>query len=175
MRHVRRNGGYLRVADPNWANLLDGSYAMRSGGRWNAPGSFPVIYLNRDVRVARANVARNFRGLPYGPELLRPEEAPVLVHTTVPDDDYVDIVTDNGCLAAGLPRTYPVDGDGTLVPWDRCQPIGARAWQEGEAGIACRSAAPGAPADGEELACFCRTDDAPLREEGRLRFDEWFW
>lgn len=174
MRHIRRRGTYLRVASPEWAHALDGSYAARTGGRWNPPDSFPVVYLNRDVRVARANVARKFAGLPYGPEFFKPEEGPVLLHTTIPADDYLDIVSDDGCVEAGLPRTYPIDADGTRVGWERCQPIGAKAWEDGEAGIACRCAAPGAPEDGEELAWLC-TGKEILREERRMRFDQWFW
>ena len=62
MRHIRRGELYFRVADPNRRNPLDGSYAAKSGGRWNPPNSFPVVYLNRDIRVARANVAGKFLG-----------------------------------------------------------------------------------------------------------------
>ena len=115
MRHIRRGGAYSRVADPHWENPLDGSHARRSGGRWNPPGSFSVVSLNRDVRVARVNVARKFRGRPYGPELLDPHEAPVLVQTTVPEANYVDIITDEGCMNAGLPKQYPNDPTGGVV------------------------------------------------------------
>ena len=50
---VRRGGEYNRLADPAWQDPLDTSFAKSMGGRWNAPGSFEVLYLNRDVRVAR--------------------------------------------------------------------------------------------------------------------------
>lgn len=175
MRRIRRGGTYLRVADPDWGNPLDGSFAQQTGGRWNVPGSFPVVYLNGDVRVARANVVRKLRGRPYGPELVNPEEAPVLIQTTVPNQEYVDIVTDEGCETVGLPKTYPLESDGTPVPQTRCQPIGQQAWTQGEAGIACRSAAQGVPRDGEELAWFERPATALLRVERRLIFEEWFW
>lgn len=175
MLRLRRGGPYLRVADPDWRDPLNGSFAQKTGGRWNPPGSFPAVYLNRDVRVARANVARKFTGRPYGPELLNAEEAPVLIHTTVPNQEYVDIITDEGCEAVGLPKSYPLDSDGKPVPQERCQPIGVQAWAQGEAGIACRSAAPGAPRDGEELAWFHRSTTAPLRIEQRIPFEKWFW
>src|SRR5712692_1514022 len=123
MRHIRRGGSYFRVADPDWSNPLGGSHAARSGGRWNPPNSFLVVYLNGDVRVARANVARKFRGRPYGPELLEPREAPVLVQTTVTDAHYVGIITDEGCVDAGLPKEYPNEpSQGGVVAWERCQP-----------------------------------------------------
>lgn len=173
MRHIRRGGAYYRVADPGWENPLDGVFAGRSGGRWNPPNSFPVVYLNRDVRVARANVASRFRGRPYGPELLNPGEAPVLVRTTVPEASYVDIITDDGCVDAGLPKEYPHDDAGGIVAWARCQPIGKEAWEAGEPGVACRSAAPAAPLDGEELAWFAR--ERSLEVDVVLAFEDWFW
>lgn len=172
---LRRSGTYLRVADPAWGDPLDGSFAQKLGGRWNPPGSFPVVYLNLDVRVARANVARKFRGRPYGPELLDPEEAPVLIRTSVPDQEYVDIISDEGCEAVGLPKSYPFEMDGSIVSQERCQPIGVEAFTQEEAGIACRSAAPGAFQDGEELAWFQRPTTAPLTIEQRIPFEKWFW
>lgn len=175
MRHVRRGGVYFRVADPHWGNPLDGSHAAQSGGRWNPPHSFPVVYLNRDVRVARANVARKFSGRPYGPELLEPRQAPVLVQTPVLEADYVDIITDEGCVEAGLSKQYPNEPGGGVVAWERCQPIGVAAWAAGDPGVACRSAAPTAPAGGEELAWFARTETSALKVETVLAFDQWFW
>jgi hypothetical protein len=147
--------------------------AGTSPGR--SPLLTPVVYLNRDRRVARCNVARKFLGRPYGPELLRPDEAPVLVQTSVPDLDCADIVTDSGCLAVGLPATYPLDASGEQVGWAQCQPIGEAAWAAGAGGVACRSAAPGAPSDGEEMAWFEREGTTLLQVVRRLDFDEWFW
>src|SRR2546427_2055032 len=139
MRRVRRGGAYFRIADPNWPDPLDASYSVARGGRWNPPGSFPVLSLNRDVHTSRANLRRRFAGLPYGPELLRPEQTPLLVETTVAEAEYVDVITDAGCREVGLPTTYPVDTHGHEIDRGRCQEIGSRAWQAGERGIACRS------------------------------------
>ncbi|MFQ5829035.1 MAG: RES family NAD+ phosphorylase [Candidatus Methylomirabilia bacterium] len=176
MRHVTRGGTYLRVADPSWADALDGASSAQQGGRWSPPGGqFPVVYLNRDRRVARANVARKFRGRPYAPEMLRAEEAAVLVHTAIREEDYVDVVTDEGCTAVGLPRTYPWNAAGQVIGWERCQSIGRRAWEAGELGIACRSAAPEAPVDGEELAWFQHEGRPHLVEDRRQHFEQWFW
>jgi RES domain-containing protein len=72
MRTVRRGGPYLRVADPAWADPLDGRFAADRGGRWNPPESFPVVYLCGSIEVARANVYRRLAGQPYGPEDLLP-------------------------------------------------------------------------------------------------------
>ena len=169
---VVRGGEYVRVADPSWADPLSGDFARRLGGRWNPPGGFPVVYLNGDVRVARANVLARFSGLPYGPEDLEPTAAPVLVSAEVAPDEFADLVSDAGCVAAGLPATYPADSGGRRVPHEACRPVGRAAWDAGLPGIACRSAAPAAPAGGEELAWFSR--GRRLVALGVKAFADWF-
>ncbi len=172
-RHIPRGGEYLRVADPDWPDPLDGSYAREHGGRWNPPGSFPVVYLSRDLETARANVRLRFAGQPFTLDDLRADRRPVLVYTGVVAAAYVDVVTDGGCAAAGLPASYPHDADGDLIPHATCQPIGQRAWDHAEPGIACRSAAPEAPSGGEELAWFSR--ERRLVPTSTEPFDRWFW
>jgi hypothetical protein len=169
VRTVKRGGRYLRVADPAWNDPLDGTYAGIVGGRWNPPDSFPVLYLCAEVAVARANVFRLLEGLPYGPEDLRPETAPVLVSATVPEGRFLNAVTDAGLGDLGLPRTYPRDGRGRPVPWSRCQPHGSAAHEAGLPGIAARSAG---AAKGEELAYFGRRR---LRRGAVRPFEDWFW
>lgn len=166
---IERGGQYLRVADPGWANPLDTSFARASGGRWNPAGSFPVLYVNAEVATARTNVDRKFADLPYGPMDLRPERRPVLVALTVAEDRYVDIVTDDGCMSAGLPTSYPLDDSGREIRHETCQPVGEAAQEQGLPGIACRSAA---RPTGEELAWF--TDDAGRPTETHV-FDDWYW
>lgn len=164
----------MRVADPSWRRPLDGSHAAERGGRWNAPGSFPVVYLCSTVQTARANVLRRFDGLPYSVLDLLPDRRPVLIETDVREHRPVDVVSDAGCRAAGLPETYPLDADGREVGWDRCQPIGRNAWDQGEAAIACRSAAARPGDAGEELAWFVRGREDRLRTRRRRAFDDWF-
>ena len=167
-----RGGVYVRVDDPDWDDPLNGAYAKARCGRWNAPDAFPVAYLSGDVRVARANVLQRLAGLPYGPEDLEPSAAPLLVSTVVPRDEFVDVVSDAGCSAAGLPPTYPVDEGGAPVPHAACQPVGQDAWDARLPGIACRSAAPAAPLRGEELARFGRGE--PLTPFDVRDFLDWF-
>jgi RES domain-containing protein len=173
-RHVARGGRYLRVADPAWTDPLDGSYAAVRGGRWNPPGSFPVVYLNRDVETARANVRRRFVGQPFGIDDVQPERRPLLVHAEVGEASYVDVITEDGCDAAGLPPSYPLRLDGTPVPHAECRPIGQRAWDRDERGIACRSAALEAWPPGEELAWFQRGDER-LGAAASEPFERWYW
>jgi hypothetical protein len=180
VRRIRRGGPYLRVADPGWEDPLDGRYAAQRGGRWNPPESFPVVYLCRSLAIARANVYRKLQDQPYGPEDLRPDAGPVLVRTRVPEDRYLNVITDAGCRDAGLPASYPRDGRGRIVVHRRCQPIGLHAWDAGLPGIAARSAATAALRQsrgrdanaGEELAYFGRRK---LRRGRVMDFERWFW
>jgi hypothetical protein len=95
----------------------------------------------------------------------------VLVHTSVPDNAYVNAWTDAGLRARHLPATYPLDDRGRVIPRNVCQPIGRLAWDAGEQGIACRSATKGAPTSGEELAYFSRQS---LSVEDTEQFADWF-
>lgn len=166
---ISRGGIYLRVADPGWSDPLDPIYSRASGGRWNPPGSFSVLYLNADFETARANVNRRFDGLPYGVLDLLDDRRPVLVSSEVPRQVFGDVVTDPGCEAVGLPATYPRLAGGGEVPHSHCQPIGAAAKERALAGIACRSAARD---KGEELAWFKESSSMPVR---RWEFDDWYW
>jgi RES domain-containing protein len=172
MRHTEREGTYVRVVDPGWADPLDASFSRTNGGRWNPPGSFAALYLCRDVETARANARRLLEGQPFTFDDILPERLPALVETTVPRARYVDAVSTRGLASLDLPATYPLDGRGQTVAHARCQPIGAAAWEAGEPGVACRSAAPGAPYASEELALFDR--GGRLRRGRRQRFERWY-
>ena len=79
------HGSCLRVADPDWVDPLDATFAAQPPGqRWNPPG-VECLHLSSDRLTARANVDRKLVGLPYGPEDLDPATAPVLIEVTIPD------------------------------------------------------------------------------------------
>ena len=178
MESLERGGAYLRCASPSWSDPFDGSYSMRFGGRWNGPGTFPVVYLNANRETAKANARRlltkGFNSVFVSAEDLDPSELPTLIATIVLDEQYIDIVSDGGCAAAGLPTTYPLDANGQEIAHSSCQPIGAAAWAEGDLGIACRSAAPGATSDGEELAYFDRPGRKLEAVGEPIPFDDWY-
>lgn len=150
---------------------MSAEHARIRGGRWNAAGAFGVVYLNASLQVARALVRCRLEDRGIRPEDLRPEAGPTLVRTTVPDDAYVNAVTDAGLRALGLPASYPLDSRGRVIAHNVCQPIGQLAWDAGERGIACRSATPGAPAAGQELAYFGRER---LHVNEAKPFADWF-
>jgi hypothetical protein len=171
VRRLRRGGLYLRVADPSWRDPLSGEHSRTRGGRWNAPGAFGVVYLNASLDVARALVRTRLEDRGIRPEDILPEAGPVLVRTTVPDDTYVNAVTDAGLRSVQLPTTYPLDRRGKVISHRVCQPIGQLAWDASERGIASRPATRGAPANGEELAYL---DRHSLRVAKTERFATWF-
>lgn len=168
MLTVAIEGVYCRVADPEWDDSLDPSYAASQGQRWNPPGT-ECLYLNRDEQTARANVARRFVGLAYGPEDLDPATAPVLVEVTLPAGQAADAYSDGGLASLGLPDTYPHNADGRPMPHSTCQPIGTAVLDAGLDGVDYRSAA----ADGDrELAWFPRGRAAQQRS--RRTFNDWW-
>jgi hypothetical protein len=171
MRHVRRGGRYLRVADPGWTDPLSGVYSRTDGGRWNPPGAFDVVYLNATIEVARAQVRRKLAPLGIGPEDLDPATGPALVATDVPTEAYVDAVNDAGLRSLGLPAIYPLDAAGAEIGHVVCQPLGLSAYEANEPGIAARSAA-ARPSPGEELAYF---GPPRLKMRQREAFADWFW
>ena len=174
-RTIHRGGPYNRLAEPSWANPLDTSYSRGRGGRWNPPGSFGVLYLNRDLRVARLQVQHKLRGHPYGVEDLDESEQHDLVSVEVAERDWLDCVTVPGLEAVGLPPTYPRHANGRPVRHVDCQPVGRSAFEDGVPGIACRSAATGASPTDEEIAVFDRDADTGVRMTGRQPFADWFW
>ena len=173
-RTIRRGGAYNRLAEPAWTDPFDTSYSKRYGGRWNAPGSFGVLYLNRDVRMARLQAQHKLRGQPYGIEDLDETEQHDLVSVDVNEREWLDCVTALGLGAVGLPQTYPRHANGRPVRHETCQPIGQAAFDDGHPGIACRSAAVDATVSDEELAVFDR-NAAAVRMTDRQTFAEWFW
>ena len=171
---VRRAGAFNRLAEPSWPDPLDVTFSKARGGRWNAPGSYGVLYLNATVRVARLQVAHRLAGLPYGVEDLDAAEQHDLVEVRVAALAAVDCVTDAGLGAVGLPSSYPADRAGAPVRWAACQLVGQRAHDAATAGLACRSAAAGATHADEELGVF-DTHTAHVAVTARVAFTDWYW
>jgi RES domain-containing protein len=143
---------WFRVADASWADPLDPTHADEHGGRWNAPGDGPTLYLNADRETARAQVPRMLRGTAIDVEDLRDDAPFVLIPVHLPARQRVaDATTDVGLVALGLPRTYPVRRDGTEVGWSACRRAASVVRRAALRGVLARSAA---LTDGRELAWF---------------------
>jgi len=169
VRHVSRSGTYLRIAERSWRDPLSPAYSRERGGRWNPPDSFGVLYLNGTIELARAQVRRKLEPRGIHPEDLDPAAGPVLVQTEVPKKRFVDAVSEAGLTSLGLPASYPLFESGQEMPHSSCQPIGVKAWNADEPGIACRSAA---DPDLEELALFDRGSE--LKPVNTERFEDWY-
>lgn len=166
---------WYRICDAGWADPLDDTFAADRGGRWNPPGSWRTLYLCEDVVTARLNLDRFVAGWPYEPEDLDDRSGPHLVVATLPrDQTVVDVHTPAGVAAVGLPRTYPLDSRGDVVPHERCQTVGAAVHTAGRRGVRCRSALAGHGA-GRELAWFPATARSWAHLVERRRFTDWFW
>jgi hypothetical protein len=118
-----------------------------------------VTYLNADLATAQANAERYLHmigGLAIEVEDFDVSELPVAVPCIVGEIEVLDVVTDSGCRSVGLSATYPLDAAGHTVSHATCQPIGRQAYDDGQSGVACRSAALQSPVSAEELAWFDR-------------------
>lgn len=144
---------WLRVVNSDWIEPLDPEYAREHGGRWNPAHSFPTLYLNADVVTARLQIERLLVGTPVLPEDLT-DDAYALVAATLPRTQAVaDAVSVSGLRALKLPRSYPLDATGALVPHAHCQAIGASVHRQDLRGVWCRSACTD-DGRGRELAWF---------------------
>ncbi len=174
---VEIGGTYSRVADPDWDDPLDTDFSIATGGRWNAPGTFPVLYLNETLGAARANVLMRLaeqRRLGITLDMLDPLGLPVLVDVIVSPGTAVDLTSDDGLAAVGLPISYPLDTAGERVDHARFRPVGAAAHEAQHQGIRARCAAPGAARIDLEFAWF-RDKGGSAALTGKPRsFRDWF-
>lgn len=169
-----RTDPLYRVVRATWPNPLDASYSAAGGGRWNPPGSYPVLYAccSRDVAVA---VLQDLYLDRYGVALadLQPSHRPVLAVISWAGD-VVDACTAAGLAAAGLPADYP---RGHEDDYGATRALGERWHEEGAEGVHCRSASlarrRGSPAWQDDEPC--RTAELAIfvdRARQRPRFLE---
>ena len=166
---------WWRIAQADWSDPLDPTFAASHGGRWNLPNGFPSLYLNEDLVTARLNLRAFIAGWPYEPEDLRSDTGPLLIGATLPrEQDVCDAHTPRGIADLDLPATYPVDGAGKIVSHTRCQLIGETVKARTLRGIRARSAQVRDGA-GRELAWFPATARSRASLVATLQFHEWYW
>jgi hypothetical protein len=117
--------------------------------------------------MARLQVQHKLSGHPYGVEDLDESEQHDLVDVEVAERDWLDCVTVPGLEAVGLPVTYPRHRNGRPVRHVDCQPVGQAAFDDGQPGVACRSAATGASSTDEELVVFDRDVETSVQMTGQ--------
>ena len=155
---------WVRVAKPEWRDPLDTTYAGQHGGRWNPAGSWPTLYLNRDLVTARAQVARLLGGTFAQPDDLSDDAFDVVAVRLPAGLVAGDVVSDARVRASGLPDSYPLNANGSVVAHVRCQLVGVEAHDGGLDAIEARSACT-KDGSGRELACWSGLDD--VRPVGR--------
>jgi len=142
---VTVEGIFERHVNSRWLDraLVDGS---RDGGRWAAPGSFPVIYMGRPPESV---VIEAYRHLVDDIEGMTPERVRgrFLLRAQVVVHDVVDLRETSTRLALGLSDD---DLSSDVGEYDECQKIGHVAHQLNRHGIL----APAATGFGETLALF---------------------
>lgn len=140
------DGAFERHVSHRWeARAFAGS---SSGGRWGAPGAFPVIYLGRP---RSAVVVEAYRHLVDPVEGMTGDlvKGRVLLGADVTVHSILDLRTDAAMLQVGLTREDIVSEVGD---YDECQRVGHVAHQLGLHGVI----APAASGLGETLALFPR-------------------
>jgi hypothetical protein len=176
MEVTERYGRHYRIADPSWDAPLDGSYSMRFGGRWNAPGSFPVTYLCADLATARASARylldERLRGQPFGATDLERSELPILISVDIPRLGYLDAVSQGGSLANGLAPSPSGSPQQRQARAD-CRRVAKQAWDQGLPGVACACDFDGALSGSEELLWFDR-HQFRLVAERTEPFEDWY-
>lgn len=164
-----RGGTYYRVCGPDWKDPSDTAYARVSGGRWNPPGSFGVLYLNASLEGARAN-ARRFIYDQFGPDVLpediQPAYLPDAAAFAVDITAFVDAVTRRSRANLRLAAAYA-----PRAGYHECRRVGTAAYAAAEDGIATASAV---VRQSEELAIFDRSVERVAHAGRRRRFRDWW-
>ncbi len=139
---------------------LSAEYSVTYGGRWNAAGTYPVMYTFLSPQLARQWVATTMS--PYGPHEVEPENLPDLLVLDWELDNVADLTCTAGLNEAGLPSTYPQGFTGTSN-WTVTQSVGATIHSAGHTSVLTRSASAtewsGQVETYAEIAVF--TDQAP--------------
>jgi len=167
-------GHVFRCVPHGTKEPLDTSYSL-GGGRWNAPGTFQVLYTFLSVDLARTWAQQQLANVGATPDNTQPERLPDLVVIDCNLTAIADLTRPAGLSSVGLPTTYPV-GYETQAAWTVTQPIGAALYNQGTPGLLARSATAKAW-DGEtsswaELAIF--PDHAPPQVlVDRLPYTAW--
>src|SRR5438105_1296114 len=154
---------------------LSGALSREHGGRWNPPGSFPVLYTFLSRRVARTWVeARLARGGIALSEV-QPEALPDLLVLECHLEQLADLATDAGLKEVGLPSTYPI-GFETEAAYPATRPIGMSVYSARAHGVLTRSATAtsweGPVMNWGEIAIFTDYASPPILIE-RLSHERW--
>ena len=115
---------------------LSTEYSVTYGGRWNAAGSYPMMYTFLSTQVARQWVSARLS--PYSLDEVQSDILPDLLVLNVDLDNVADLAGTEGLQEVGLPSTYPQGYMGSSA-WTVTQSVGAVIYQAGHTSILTRS------------------------------------
>ena len=168
-------GNIYRIIPHSSQTPLSSSYASDLGGRWNGPGTFPVLYTSASMAAARAfvNWQVNFGGIDLAD--WAPEDQPDLLVLSI-EAAFADVASDSGLKFYGLPTPYPIGYLGSEA-WTSTQPIGAAIYSAGWPGLVTRSATmsdwSGPIHEWAEVAIFTGQAPTPALVE-RIDYKDWY-
>lgn len=168
-------GNVYRTIPHGSQTPLSSSYAYNFGGRWNAAGTFPVLYTSASLAGARAYI--NWQAAFSGVALAdwAPEDRPDLLVLSI-EASFADVASDSGLKYYGLPNTYPTGYLGS-ESWTVTQPIGASIYAAGWPGLVTRSATmsdwSGPIHEWAEIAIFTTQAPAPSLLQ-RIDYEDWY-
>jgi RES domain-containing protein len=122
------SGFAWRIVADKWRDVpLSAAGSVRSGGRYNAPGSFPLLYCAGSQLTALMEVEALFttadgrlKGVPRDPELMLTIECTLLrVLDLTVDDLYGDLGTSREELVSSAPSRFLLNARGEETPTQR--------------------------------------------------------
>lgn len=154
---------------------LSSTYSVTYGGRWNAAGTYPVLYTFLSQNLASTWYYSSLTSAGLTINEVQPEQLPDLIVLNCNLDNVADLTTDEGLSEVGLPATYP-EGFRGREAWVTTQPIGTTIYNSGNTSILTRSASAssweGSMVDWAELAVFTEQATEPELVE-RISPEDW--
>jgi RES domain-containing protein len=168
-------GTLFRCVLPSYDQPLDSSYAQQTGGRWNPPGSFAVLYTFTSPQTAQTWLDTRWSALGFTWDEIEPAKLPDLVVMDAEVEGLADVATDEGLQAFGLPAVYPV-GFETSGSYSMTQAIGVQIHDRQGPGLVTRSATAqswtGPMLNWCEVAIFTEYARLPTAVD-RLSYNKW--
>lgn len=157
------SGTMYRTIPATSATPLATEYSVTTGGRWNAKGSYEVLYTFTSPSTARNFLITKAAETGLTLDDLQPSKQQDLIILNGTYGNVADLTLEEGLGEVGLPSTYPI-GYINMSAYSVTQPIGSTLHDAGHSSILSRSASStswqGSMKNWAELTIF--VDNAPL-------------
>src|SRR6266536_517541 len=114
-------------------------YSVTTGGRWNAQGTYEVLYTFLSPEIARTWIITKYANAGLSVNDLQPTKLQDLIILNGTYNNVANLTVDEGFEEVGLSPTYPV-GYMDMSAYSVTQPIGATLHDMGHSSILSRSA-----------------------------------